>query len=603
MNRWQMWMILAVITANHQCLGEPTYETVNLEQQKTIVKTMKRHVEPCTDFHAYSCGNWWTDHRWNDNYYNDQLEYLGYNVTMELVGYLEKPNVMDNKPKFAKTVQNLYKSCMNSRTFVAHYYMIVLKQLEGIDWMLLAKNVTGEVDYDWLQMFAVASRYGMNDILLDEHIAPMEGEPTQMAIHLRKYAYRYGFNRMSDRDFRNLRDTMDTEVDVNGYYKDIENFESKLKELENFKHPTRSKKIWQVQDIPYEWLKKYLKYLVEPVHSLDPHMRVVISDLEYLKTLDEFLMKSDPKFLRIYMELRFLSYFDNNVLEQRKRPCLRSVQSIMPLAMHWIYEDMRPLDVRVNNEIQHMFARILQQINNTVHHDRYGVIDPESLEKLNTMQLVIGNLPRSNTIEFLEQLYGSITVKSQFYRNFLAIQKQNTKRLLEALSSQSPTDKSTSAEFFNEFENIHHVAVMYPKYYPAHNVMLVSSYWPRTPAYHPDLEDIFKYSFLGSALASAVYSTFKFTNFDDDQIQMIQNVGGIQAAYEAFFTNNAQEHLKVTGDAATLSLRQLFFIHAMQKSCGFIVNEYTLNEIVTYLRDFGEVFDCKFHKIIKTFRK
>ncbi|XP_005183692.2 neprilysin-like [Musca domestica] len=588
MKLWQIWLIFAVTLVSHQCLGEHTHETVNLEKQKTIVKSMNLDSEPCSDFLRYSCGNWWRDHNRNQNYYNDHLEYLEYNVTMELIGHLEKPNVMENKPKFAKTVQTLYNSCMNSRTFVAHYYMIVLKQLEGIDWMLLAKNETRQLDYDWLQIFAVASRYGMKDILLDEYIAPMEGEPTQMAIHLRKYANRYGFDRMSDQDFRNLRDTMDTEVDVNGYYKDIENFESKLKELEKFKHPTRSKKIWQVQDIPYEWLKKYLKYLVEPVHSLDPHMRVVVSDLEYLKALDEFLMKSDPKFLRIYMELRFLSYFDNNVLELRKRPCLKSVQWIMPLAMHWIYEDMHPLNVGAHNEIQHMFSRILQEINNTVHQDRYSAIDPESLHKLNTMQLVIGNLPRSNTIEFLEQHYASITVKSQFYKNFLTIQQQNAKRMLEALFNPTPA----ATEFYDKFENLPYVAVNKPKYYPAHNVMLLPSYLPRTSEYHPEFEDIFKYSFLGSTLASAVYSTLTFRTFDYNQLQMVKTVGGIQASYDVFFAHNSHEHLEVKGDAKDLSLRQLFLINVMQKYCGTFVNEYALNAIVTYLRDFGEVFDC-----------
>ncbi|XP_061386027.1 membrane metallo-endopeptidase-like 1, partial [Musca vetustissima] len=565
----------------------PLHESINLELQKTIAKNMDVNIKPCADFYKYTCGNWWRHH----DKFNFE-ETLKYDINTELIGLIEdSTNSWQNKPKFTHKVRDLFKSCMNSEEFISEYYMRQLRRLEGIDWALWAKNES--ID-DWVEIFAVATKYGMNDILLEGVIAPLESadDPSNvMTIHLRKGVSDYGFNEMITHDVRRLRDTMDMETDLMDYYEAIRNFEIALRELNNKEYPASPRQILEVKDLPIEWLKKYLEYIVAPDYALDPHMKVVVTDLDYLKALDALLMKTDKKFLRIYIEMRFLRHFYHNVRVHRKYSCLAAVRGIMPLAMHWIYEDMHHLDAVTVNDIQTMFTAILQQIYETLHRDRYGVVDAESLEKLKSMKLIIGNLPRHNTTDFLEEFYAPIMVKPQFYKNFLAIQKLQTSNMLKALYNRAE-DNYVSDEFYDTFENFNNVAVNIPKYYPAHNVLLLPTYLLRSPLYQQEFEPIFKYSLLGSTLASAVFSTLHFNDFTKDQINTVIFAGSIRTSYDVFFSREVTlENFEAIDDLKKLSKKQLFLVNAMHAHCGRSFNEEWFSDRALYFPEFSKIFD------------
>uniref|UniRef100_A0A1I8MKE1 Peptidase M13 N-terminal domain-containing protein n=1 Tax=Musca domestica TaxID=7370 RepID=A0A1I8MKE1_MUSDO len=514
---------------------------------------------------------------------------------------LENPIAMQNKPKFAKKFLDLYKSCVASQPFAAKDYMDFLNQMEGINWLLLANNETEPTDYDWLQIFAMSSKYRMNDILVEEYMAANEKDPPHLAIHLRKYSREYGFKKIAPRDVIHLNKTMDSAKYPKNFYKDIRKFERKLIRIENLEYPAGSKETIELRNLPFEWLRKYLKYLLEPELTLDPQMHVIVSDVEYLKALDELLMTSDGRFLRRYMEMRFL----NNLRKSGRHlgeemHCVGVAGDHMPLAMHWIYEDIHPLDARTEDEIQQMFSKILQQVISTISHVHYlNVVDPATLQNLNKIRLMIGNLPRPNTTEILEEYYLDFTVQTEFHKNLLTLKQRHAKQMLQALSM--PVPNTQSAGFNDILEKLHPMAVHEPIYFPSYNLMLLPSYLLRVPVYHSELEDIFKYSFLATTLASAVYSSLGFSGLDEEHREMLITMGGIHTAYALFFANNTEEeHLRFKGDLKELSLKKVFLINAMQLHCGDVA-EFDFNEVFLYLPDFVRVFDCKFQKLMNIF--
>ncbi|XP_073831647.1 neprilysin-2-like [Musca autumnalis] len=592
------------------------HETSNLLHQRNISSAMNTDIKPCADFYTYTCDHWFAmqEDRYQE-YYTKVPGMLDYKNIKELIGYLSNDNSMRNKPQFAKKVQDLYKMCMNSRPFIAQYYMYALTNMEDIQWILFAKDDNGEgsdddevVEYDWIEMFAVASKYGMNHIFVEALIAPMDNDPHHMYINLRKYVNAYGFDRLSNHDVRSLEESMDTENDLWSYFRQIKDFENTLKEIEAATRPDAgSKKLWEIQDLPFEWLKSFLIYFMKPA-TVDPHMKVVLSDVEYMKALDELLQKTDKKFLRRYVEMRFLSYFDQTIRELRDLPCLSAVRRLMPLAMNWIFEDLHPLDVKANNELQEMFTKILHAVNRTMHMDHIGVVDRESLHKLSNMKMVIGNLPRHNTTEILEEFYEPIKVQRPFYRNYLTIQMYYHNITLTTLATF--TDTLSPSEWYDKYEGFHYVSTINIKYYPAQNLLLVPSYLLRPPYYDPEFEDIFKYSFFGSTLASAVISTLKFNGINPEEINIIQTVGGFKTAYDVFFSGEnveqkQQQHLKVSGggDLKDFTFKQLFFINFMHKMCNFYANDYLFNNYMTYLPEFATTFDCKIPTLLQVFTK
>lgn len=597
----QILFAFAVATSSHLCMAQPTAEAINLEQQKFLAQFMKTDIEPCKDFYEYSCGNWGLHQEGNEHGYLHFSEMLEHNITTAVRAELKNPIAMQNKPKFAQKFRDLYKSCVASQPFAAKDYMDSLNHMEGINWLLLANNESDPSDYDWLQIFAMSSKYRMNDILLEEYVPANEEDPPHFAIHLRKFSRKYPFKKMASWDVIHLNKTMDAAKYPKNFYDDIRKFEKKLIRLENLEYPAGPKETIQIRNLPFEWLRKYFKYLLEAEPTLDPQMYVIVSDVEYLKALDDLLMASDVRFLRRYMEMRFL----NNLRKSGRHlgeemHCVRVAGDHMPLAMHWIYEDMYPLDVRAEDEIQEMFSKILQQINSTIQHAHHPkVVDPATLQQLNNMRLMIGNLPRPNTTEILEDCYLDFTVQSEFHKNLFKLKQRHAKQMLQALTIPAPN--SQSADFNDMLEKLHPLAVHEPTYFPSHNLMLLPSYLLRVPVYHPEFEEIFKYSFLGTKLASAIYSTLDFRGLNEEHREMLITMGGIHTAYTLFFANNTEEqHLRFKGDLKELSLKKVFFVNAMQRHCGDVA-EFDFNDVFPYLPDFGRVFDCKFQKLMRIF--
>ncbi|XP_073831648.1 neprilysin-11-like [Musca autumnalis] len=567
-------------------------------------------ADPCLELNQYSCGNWRNDQPEGHYKFYSVEEKLNYEVDKEFVDYFSNERALRNKPKFVRKANDFYKSCEANPEFNAMFYVKWLKKYEKIKWALLVPQYAddgvdavavdaNDADYDWLYVLAVARKYGMNDIFIQQTLINKGQSSPQLMLHLSRNTEQYGLQRINEYYATPINNTLDIPAgskDFMDYFNEAMDFEYLLKEVEIKEN--QENQVLKVKDLPYPWLKRYLKVILDN-QLLNEEMEVAITNMSYFEALNKLIKEYKSDFLSRYVEIRFLVY----LYRPRYWSCIQLTRSLMPMAMHWIYVDLHPIPELEFQEIQEMFDKIEQNINQTLHEDDRKVVPKESFSKLNSLKLKIGNLPRQDTVKTLEAYYSSLKLNPyHFFSNHLQLLK-----LYFDFNQRTTLDNEWRAnpqKFFDISEKFRDLKELNSHYLPTINVLLLPSYFLRPPIYHPYFEDIYKYSSLGYVLGSGIYRTLEIPDIIENEQNLLVDIGGVAASFRTFFsaaTNAPQISLKEEF-LKLLTPQQLFIINSMQRQCSiFSSSPGSVYKWTKFLPEVSSAFNCKFYSFMQEY--
>lgn len=219
----------------------------------------------------------------------------------------------------------------------------------------------------------------------------------------------------------NASNLPDEVTDIEQLWSEIRDFEERLQKLGEIEDDVGLQYI-KVKDLPLAWLFKYMGIVLDQT-SLDLNMVVKISNIPYMKKLDTLLQEYSDEFICRYLEIRFLWH-----LYQRPKTvgtyvdCLSTTRGFLSLPMNWIYEQQHPELQQEVPKIQEIFDNIHGFIMKTMSADKSGVVTKDMLERLNKIGLKVGNLPRFNTNEVLNNFYADLDLnRNDFHGNLLKV--------------------------------------------------------------------------------------------------------------------------------------------------------------------------------------
>ncbi|XP_073829426.1 neprilysin-2-like [Musca autumnalis] len=615
---------------------------INRRQQKLIESSMDLNADPCEDYYQYACGKWGEHVDGAGNKFFETLTMLDYQVNRELSHHMARVRLR-NGPRFVRKAYEYYKSCVDVEIYKPLEYLRWMKIHENLKWPTLWANPKNTVEFDWVQTLAVMRRYGMNGVLIEEIIYQKKDDPSKLTLDLDKPVEGGGFVALTRDNLKVLIDSLDVPINSRTFaklWREINEFEELLLKLDEIPDEDGSQLI-TMQELPLPWLKKYFKIVLQQT-TLDPNMELYIQNIPYLEALDALLKEYDHRFICKYLEIRFLWHVHlkgpENFMEE---DCLSSTRSLLPLAMHWIYEQQKPEILEETSKIHQLFSNIIRQLKQQLRQNTHGfneTIMSYLLNKLDHIQLKIGNLPRINTVPVLENHYAELTLNvSDFYGNHLKLLAFNVRALHVGNNN---TLSSNASEYFH-LESYETGSSSSPYFIQRSNIVIIPVTALQRPIYHPSFEDIYKYSSLGFLLAHEILHGFDYTglevdingklntpqynnilandNFDDNFQclrelnpyvidEKIADVSGLRYAYETFF-NLHPESLNKTRlvYGIQMPLKKLFFLNFAQFFCGITTSDAEdlistsehgmdsdrVNDALAHFPEFAQVYSCK----------
>ncbi|XP_061402708.1 neprilysin-2-like [Musca vetustissima] len=637
---WQLLFVASVI--GNVVLASDLASLINRRQQKLIESSMDLKADPCEDYYQYACGKWGQHIDGAGSKFYETLTMLDYQVNRELSHHMARLRLR-NGPRFVRKAYEYYKSCVDVDRYKPLEYLRWMKLHENLKWPTLWANPKPNIEFDWVRTLAVMRRYGMNGILIEEVVYQKKDDPSRLSLDLDKPVESGGFVALTKENLRVLIESLDVPMNSRTFgklWQEIRDFEELLLKLDDISDEEGSRLI-TIKELPLPWLNTYLEIILEQT-TLDPNMELYIQNIPYLEALDALLQEYDNRFICKYLEIRFLWHVHikgpENFMEE---DCMSSTRSLLPLAMHWIYEQQKPELLQEQSKIHELFQNIIKQFKKQLQQNTHGfneTILTYLLNKLDHIQLKIGNLPRINTVAVLEQHYANLTLNvSDFYGNHLKLLAFN----FRAVHLANNNTLSTNASHYFHLENYETGSSSSPYFIQRSNIVIIPVTALQRPIYHPSLEDIYKYSSLGFLLAHEILHGFDYTglevdingklntaqynnilantNFDDNyqclrQLnpyvidEKIADVSGLPYAYDTFFSLYP-EALNKTRQiyGIQMPLKKLFFLNFAQFFCGITTSDsddYLLstsehgmgsdrvNDALTHFPEFAKEYNC-----------
>ncbi|XP_005189466.1 neprilysin-1 [Musca domestica] len=615
---------------------------VNRRQQKLIEGSMDIDVDPCEDFYEYACGNWeeYTDGAGYQ--FAETLSMMDFRANQDFMDYMNRLQIW-KAPRFVRKTYEFYRSCLDVGIYSPQSYLNWLLENEQLKMPSLFPAEKNEELYDWISILATMYKYGMNGIFLELTAFYPKENPSQLTIDLDKPLQAeegLGFIPLTQKNLKDIIRSIDgvmTSGEFLQLWSDVSKFEQRLLQLkEELVDLNESEKI-ELKKLPLEWLEKYLRTALNQTIT-DSQIELYIQNVPYLRALDEYLKNHESVFIAQYLEIRFVWYM------RRQRPpiftpegCIVPTRGHLSLAMHWIYEQQKPHIAEVVPEIQKIFENIIKTFKSHLQKNE-NAFNASTLQfllsKLDKLQLKVGNLPRWNTTDILEDYYHGLNIsRTDFYGNHL-------KLLAFHVTNRKLFYTTTNSSNYYHMEEYETAASPSPYYIHKANMVMLPSTAIQRPLYHDGHEDVYKYSSLGFLLSHEMLHAFDINGLEVDgngklnstpyldmlsnskfkhQLQClrqlnplvinekISDVSGLQYAYETFFSihpDMGEREQKRLLHGNEMSLGKLFFLNFAQFFCGSTSSFYyvnieehgsdrdRVNDAVKHFPEFAKVFNC-----------
>uniref|UniRef100_T1PBW2 Peptidase family M13 n=1 Tax=Musca domestica TaxID=7370 RepID=T1PBW2_MUSDO len=580
------------------------HKALNEKQRSIVMDFLDKDFKPCTSFYQYACFKWSDSHEKTRDNFTTVAAMLNYEANMEVMEYLEK-TPQANMPDFVKNFKDFYGSCMEQREFKALTYMHWMEKEDNMKWALLtADNAEDVAVFTWPTTLAMFRKYGFNDIFLKETITYQSSDKFTIALSKPNYGTYNYLNSYHMEEFNTSIPLPPGTMDFMKLWEIIDKFEDKLNDMKFEKE----KKIYKFTELPYAWMREYLLALAKPKVP-DANMEIVLDNVAYMEAFDRLLKEYDNLFLTRYLEVRFIYHMAMAQKRDTPNECMTTAKSLMPMAFEWIYAELHPELQHEMAKIYQMFENIVKNVNRTLHMDKHGLIPKELFEKLDTIQLKVGNLPQENSKEILQTYFNVLHLSpTEYYGNYLKLLRFHYE-LEHTYANYGDTNHlRDNKEFFYKTPEYKYDPEIHPEYYAPLNILVLPLALLRPPVYHVDFEDFFKQSSLGSLMGNGIFGSFETLHdrFDDDQLQQLAQVVGVHSAFEVFFSSLQPEDISRYQTMFNLTslqeLKQMFFLNAVHYRCEwYVANADVVDFMATHLSDFAESFDCKMNSFLKMF--
>ncbi|XP_075157858.1 endothelin-converting enzyme-like 1 [Haematobia irritans] len=597
-------------------------------------------VDPCEDFYQYACGKWKEYHHVPEEKYTEMLGKVSHRTSKELGRYLSSKRGHENKPEFVKMAKHVFKSCMAMEDFDHLNYVKWMKENGNLTWPLPGRARVNTDKFDWINTLAILRRYGLNHILLEEDLIAKEDNPNKLIIYLDKPTKGENFQIMTREKLRHLTESMSialTRISFETLWEEIKDIEDRLVELNGLEanDDDDATNPIAIKDLPFPWMYKYLCSLLG-VASLDPEMEIYILNTPYVEALNVMVKDFKDYYICKYLGIRFLwMLHETSPTEFLSWECANFARSLLPLAMNWIYAEQHPELNEIIPEVQDIFHNIVEQFNHSLIENKMG-FSPRVFHylsaKLQGLQIKVGNIPRPNTVEILENFYTNLTLSPlDFYGNHLKLLEFHFQN---KHNGYNPDNTATNLDQYFYLENPEDGISASAFYIPRKNIVMVPLAALRQPVYDLEYEPVFKYSVLGSILGHELFHAFDYTGlqinargidnpreyeeilqnplFDENYQclsrthpelvnEKIADVSGLRYAFKAF-TVHYPEAFTATRliHGNDIELTKIFFLNFAQYYCDSNPNSDIehgpvndrVNDAISHLSAFSKVYHC-----------
>ncbi|XP_075157862.1 uncharacterized protein LOC142231128 [Haematobia irritans] len=458
------------------CCGNSTKYTklINRRTLKLIESSKDTNINPCEDFYQYACGNWPQYMEDIGVRFTDNYERMKYKSSRELVKYLSVIDV-ENSPSFVTQLLDYYKSCLNIDWYTPREYLLWLEEKENLT---LIKYLTDDYEIEnsnWGSVLGALQKYGFHEALPD-----IIDEPK--------------FATLSLENFTTIIDAMDMEMQRNEFdelWKKLNQLDKKLKEIKliHFKEENQPRAL---DDLPMEFKERYSELCLSGI-IFHPNF----DRLSYVKAFHDVIQPYDEGFLCKYWTIRFMWFLygkrPHNFLSEG---CMSSTQNLFHFGANWLYDQMEFNNEKELQDVHHIFINIKNQFKESLLKNSYGFKQTTLkflLEKLDKMRLAIGKIPVHNATTIMETFYQNLSMNStDFYGNHLQ---------LLALARKYENYYSPCFPVFNGNG---------PQFLPSCNTAYFQNHGIQWPLYHHSLDDVFKYSAIGSILGHEIFHGFEY---------------------------------------------------------------------------------------------
>ncbi|XP_075156241.1 neprilysin-3-like [Haematobia irritans] len=622
------------------CKAESTIDAniINRRHLGIIENAMDLDSSPCDDFYKYACGNWAKNIEGVGREYRDIYDLAYYQSNRDLSHYLSNETNMEGKPVFVLKTQEYLKSCLNLEHYTTFHYLMWLKNNENLNLIDIWGNSYDSIDIDWIRTLAIMHKYGQFGIFIDRILS--EGE-NKISIALQKV--KNDFEKLTRTDFEIILDSLNLiteKASFENLWLKVSKFEDDLETRYVLETPddTEKSEDIQIEDITLPWLKKYLEIALANTNTESIDKKISVQDIPFMVSLATLMADYEERFICQYLSIRFIWH----ILQQKPDffhifGCMKSTRYQMPIATQWIYEQMKSdmMDGAIWDS-HHIFHNVKMEIKEKFLKNENGLSGATLvylLYKLDNMQLKIGNFPRNNALEILENFYSELNFDTaDFYGNHLQLLAFNLKTKILASENNLPHEVS---QYFDP--NTEPTLDIYTPYYNSDvNTVVIPSTILQRPLFDRHFEDVFKYSIQGAILGHEIVHGFDFDGFKKNTdgglnakrlIEMISNtkfnrvyrcmdkrygpskndkladVSGLAYAYNAFATRqkgNLDTRFLVNG--LNMTVQQIFFLNYAMSFCSSYADDGDeehgtsrdrLNDAVYYSEQFAKAFDCK----------